>query len=70
MRATHPSLLWMKVNSLQERVAVTEGSDDMPRTTKRHVDTAPGGGGKKHDCDSGYMKVNRKESHPNTLQEF
>lgn len=39
--ATQPSLLWMKVNSRQESVAVTDGSDEMPSTTSRHVEMAP-----------------------------
>ena len=36
-KVIHPSLLCMKVNSFQDKVAVTEGNDEIPNTTVRHM---------------------------------
>ena len=41
IRATHPNLLWIKVNSRHDKVAVTDGKDDIPKTTSKNVATAP-----------------------------
>lgn len=42
MRDDHPSLVWMKENSLQDSEELTEGSEVTAKQIVRKIETVPG----------------------------